>query len=229
MVDNQHKKISGYRDLTEADIAAMNDCEGVEAKFNAMIDRLRELPGVDQRNVALAQTHGEDAFMRAVRSIAQPARLLPDVSDQDSGALADRLAPGGDLSPPIGAPMSVADRAKNDAPPELTGERPPQPVPGVYGSDDRAGGGSVVPFKPVVGETAPAPPHVMRMIREWSDLRDRLTKLEAFMDGSVFLLTLPEDEQIDMADQRKAMEAYLDALTSRLVRAGWHPAEGGEQ
>ena len=75
MVDNQHKKISGYRDLTEADIAAMNDCKAIEAQFNGLIDRLHTLPGVDQRNVALAQTHGEDAFMRAVRSVAQPARL----------------------------------------------------------------------------------------------------------------------------------------------------------
>lgn len=75
-MDNQHKHISGYRDLSKAEIDAMNEVKALEAKFNAMIDRLREIPEADQRNVALAQTHGEDAFMRAVRAIARPQRLV---------------------------------------------------------------------------------------------------------------------------------------------------------
>lgn len=78
-MDNQHKKISGYRDLSEAEIGSMNDCKAIEAKFNGMIDRLKELDGVDQRNVALAQTYGENAFMRAVRAIAQPHRATDQV------------------------------------------------------------------------------------------------------------------------------------------------------
>lgn len=74
-MDNQHKKISGYRDLSQAEIDAMNSVKALEAKFNSMIDHLKAIPGIDQRNVALAATHGEDAFMRAVRAIAQPQRL----------------------------------------------------------------------------------------------------------------------------------------------------------
>lgn len=80
-MDNQHKKISGYRDLSQAEIDAMNDCKSIEAKFNSMIDRLKSVPNVDQRNVALAQTYGENAFMRAVRSIAQPARLTEQADE----------------------------------------------------------------------------------------------------------------------------------------------------
>jgi hypothetical protein len=79
IVDNQHKKIAGYRDLSQCEIDAMNDCKAIEAKFNGMIDRLKEVPGVDQRNVSLAQTYGENAFMRAVRSIAQPFRITDQV------------------------------------------------------------------------------------------------------------------------------------------------------
>lgn len=74
-MENQHQKISGYRDLSQAEIDAMNEVKGLEAHFNAMIDRLKQVEGIDQRNVSIAQTEGETAFMRAVRAIAQPARL----------------------------------------------------------------------------------------------------------------------------------------------------------
>ncbi|TCP33292.1 hypothetical protein [Sphingomonas sp. BK235] len=74
-MDNQHQKISGYRDLSQAEIDAMNEVKALEARFNGMIDRLRSIDGIDQRNVAIAQTEGETAFMRAVRAIAQPVRI----------------------------------------------------------------------------------------------------------------------------------------------------------
>lgn len=77
---DQHTKIAGYRDLSAEEIAMMNIVKAMEAKFNRMIDDLRSNPTVDQRNVALAATAGEDAFMRAVRSIAQPTRIVGDLS-----------------------------------------------------------------------------------------------------------------------------------------------------
>lgn len=77
-MDNQHKKITGYRDLSQGEIDAMNAAKELEARFNGMIDHLKAIPGVDQRQVALAATHGEDAFMHAVRAVAQPERkVLP--------------------------------------------------------------------------------------------------------------------------------------------------------
>lgn len=74
-MDNQHRKIAGYRELDADEIDLMNQVKALEAEFNGMIDRLKALPRIDQRNVALAQTHGEDAFMRAIRAIAQPTRF----------------------------------------------------------------------------------------------------------------------------------------------------------
>ena len=73
-MDNQHKKITGYRDLSKEEIDAMNGIKALEAKFNGMIDYLRSLVSVDQRQVSIAATAGEDAFMRAVRAVAQPQR-----------------------------------------------------------------------------------------------------------------------------------------------------------
>lgn len=75
-MDNQHKKISGYRDLNQQEVDLMNEVKAFEARWNGLIDRLRSTSGIDQRNVAIATTAGEDAFMRAVRAIAQPERLV---------------------------------------------------------------------------------------------------------------------------------------------------------
>jgi hypothetical protein len=75
-MDNQHKKIAGYRDLTQAEIDAMNGVKRLEAMFNGLVDYLKTLPDIDQRQVALAATHGEDAFMHAVRAVARPERQV---------------------------------------------------------------------------------------------------------------------------------------------------------
>lgn len=74
-MDNQHKKITGYRDLSQAEIDLMNDIKAFEKKWNGLIDRLRAMPSNDQRQVAIAATDGESAFMRAVRAVAQPERI----------------------------------------------------------------------------------------------------------------------------------------------------------
>jgi hypothetical protein len=73
-LDNQHKKISGYRDLSQAEIDLMNEAKALEAKWNSLIDKLRASEGLDQRQVSIAATDGESAFMRAVRAVAQPER-----------------------------------------------------------------------------------------------------------------------------------------------------------
>ncbi|WP_264592825.1 hypothetical protein [Sphingobium sp. B1D7B] len=76
-MDNQHQKISGYRDLSQAEIDLMNEVKALEAKFNGMIDRLKGMGSdIDQRNVSISATEGENAFMRAVRAIAQPERKV---------------------------------------------------------------------------------------------------------------------------------------------------------
>ncbi len=75
-MENQHQKITGYRDLSQDEINAMNGVKHLEAQFNGLVDYLKGLPGADQRQIALAATHGEDAFMHAVRAIAKPERKV---------------------------------------------------------------------------------------------------------------------------------------------------------
>lgn len=75
-MDNQHRRIDGYRDLSQEEIDAMNGVKHLERQFNGLMDHLRAAPGFDQRQIALAATAGEEAFMRAVRAIARPERQV---------------------------------------------------------------------------------------------------------------------------------------------------------
>jgi hypothetical protein len=77
-VDNQHRKISGYRELTADEIALMNEAKELEAKANSLVDKLRYSygHGVDVRCVAIAATHLETGFMYLVKAVAKPERKV---------------------------------------------------------------------------------------------------------------------------------------------------------
>jgi hypothetical protein len=75
MMENQHRKISGYRELSEAEIALMNEAKSLGAEVGDLLSSLKRDPngeGFDQRAVALAATHIQTGFMWLVRSIARP-------------------------------------------------------------------------------------------------------------------------------------------------------------
>lgn len=72
MVDNQHKKISGYRDLSQDEIDQMNAVKAAEAALGETWRQVMDLPEVDKRWAAVARTHFEEGFMALVRSIAKP-------------------------------------------------------------------------------------------------------------------------------------------------------------
>ena len=71
-MDNQHKKITGYRDLTQEEIDNMNAIKLAEKVIANLVAAVKSIPDVDQRNIAIARTSFEDAFMRLVRAVARP-------------------------------------------------------------------------------------------------------------------------------------------------------------
>ena len=71
-MDNQHRKISGYRELTAEEIEAMNAVKAVGAQVETLLNSLASVPGVDQRALAIAKTDLQTGFMWAVRAIAKP-------------------------------------------------------------------------------------------------------------------------------------------------------------
>lgn len=72
MVDNQHKKITGYRDLTEEEITLMNEVKTLAEKVHELTTRVMNTPGIDQRWNAIGVTDLQKGFMAVTRAIARP-------------------------------------------------------------------------------------------------------------------------------------------------------------
>lgn len=71
-MDNQHKQIKGYRDLSQAEIDAMNRLKAKGEELGELIRELEATPSVDKRWLAIAKTDLQKGIMSAVRAIAQP-------------------------------------------------------------------------------------------------------------------------------------------------------------
>lgn len=77
-MDNQHKHIKGYRDLTQEEINLMNEAKELAERVGELVAKLSAsdaVPteaGIDQRWLAIAKTDLQKGFMSLIRSIAQP-------------------------------------------------------------------------------------------------------------------------------------------------------------
>lgn len=71
-MDNQHKLIKGYRDLSAEEIAAMNEAKELAAKVGELVERLGSSAQIESRWLEIAKTDLQKGFMSLVRSIAQP-------------------------------------------------------------------------------------------------------------------------------------------------------------
>ena len=73
MVENQHRKITGYRELSETEIALMNEGKALAQMVGQYLDNVAaaDVP-VDQRWLAIGKTDLQKGFMAVIRSIAQP-------------------------------------------------------------------------------------------------------------------------------------------------------------
>ena len=72
MVDNQHKQIVGYRELTQAEIDKMNEIKVHGERLHDLIQQMRIDGTLDQRWVSIGETHLQQGIMALVRSVAQP-------------------------------------------------------------------------------------------------------------------------------------------------------------
>ena len=78
MVDNQHKKISGHRYLTKAEIALMNEIKALEKDAADLLLRVLTAGG-DDISVLSARRKLTEGFMWAVRSVVKPDSPWADV------------------------------------------------------------------------------------------------------------------------------------------------------
>lgn len=70
-MENQHRKIKGYRELSQAEIDLMNQIKEAGNQLGELIAGL-ENKEVDKRWLAIAKTDLQKGFMALTRSIAKP-------------------------------------------------------------------------------------------------------------------------------------------------------------
>lgn len=71
-MDNQHKHIKGYRDLSAEEIALMNEAKAMAEQVGALVEKIASTQGVDGRWVSIGKTDLQKGFMSLIRGIAQP-------------------------------------------------------------------------------------------------------------------------------------------------------------
>ena len=71
-MDNQHRQIKGYRELSEAEIALMNEIKSKGAELGALVEKLRAATGLDQRWISIGATDLQTGLMALTRGVAQP-------------------------------------------------------------------------------------------------------------------------------------------------------------
>lgn len=71
-MENQHKHITGYRDLSADEIALMNDIKAEGVSLGTLVERLRALPDSDKRWVSIGATDLQTGLMALTRAVAKP-------------------------------------------------------------------------------------------------------------------------------------------------------------
>jgi len=77
-MENQHRKITGYRELSQEEIDLMNDIKAEGTRLGELYDRLSRMMGTpggispDARWAAIGRTHLQEGLMALTRSIAKP-------------------------------------------------------------------------------------------------------------------------------------------------------------
>lgn len=71
-MENQHRHIKGYRELSEDEISLMNEIKNIGEELGNLIATLKQLPDVDQRWVSIGATDLQTGLMALTRAVARP-------------------------------------------------------------------------------------------------------------------------------------------------------------
>lgn len=71
-MENQHKKIKGYRDLSQEEIDLMNEAKELSVKVGELVEKISTADSTDNRWVNIGKTDLQKGFMSLIRGIAQP-------------------------------------------------------------------------------------------------------------------------------------------------------------
>ncbi len=71
-MDNQHKQIKGYRDLSQEEIDLMNEAKSLAVQVGDLVAKIQATPLTDKRWASIGQTDLQKGFMSLIRAVAQP-------------------------------------------------------------------------------------------------------------------------------------------------------------
>ena len=71
-MDNQHKQIKGYRDLSQEEIDLMNEAKSLAVQVGDLVAKIQANPLTHKRWVSIGQTDLQKGFMSLIRAVAQP-------------------------------------------------------------------------------------------------------------------------------------------------------------
>lgn len=71
-MENQHRQIKGYRELSQDEVEAMNEIKTKGAELGELVAKLRATEGIDQRWVSIGATDLQTGLMALTRAVAQP-------------------------------------------------------------------------------------------------------------------------------------------------------------
>jgi hypothetical protein len=71
-MENQHRQIKGYRDLSQEEIDLMNKVKEAGKEISVLVETIYADKNTDHRWVAIAKTDLQKGFMALTRSVAKP-------------------------------------------------------------------------------------------------------------------------------------------------------------
>jgi len=71
-MENQHRKIKGYRELSAEEIELMNEIKTKGAELGELVMKLRANENLDPRWIAIGATDLQTGLMALTRAVAQP-------------------------------------------------------------------------------------------------------------------------------------------------------------
>lgn len=72
-MENQHRRIKGYRELNQSEIDLMNEIKHKGLELEKLIVKLKDQPTIDQRWVSIGKTDLQTGLMALTRAVAKPS------------------------------------------------------------------------------------------------------------------------------------------------------------
>ena len=71
-MENQHKKIKGYRELTQDEINLMNEVKEKGVELGILFEKIEKIDNIDKRWLSIGKTDLQKGLMATTRAIARP-------------------------------------------------------------------------------------------------------------------------------------------------------------